>query len=271
MSETTSQSDMELSAPDVSQTEIADDNGSRATAIQRLVGTVVSPEATFKEIDQNPSWVIPFLFGVMISFAFSIYLGIKLDSGTHRLVQDVKPQITEKAGGRQIQEQDIESLSKAVKGLLVATAIFGRAILFLVLSVIFAGGLSMLGSGRSFKKVMSVIAWSNLAPHICGILVFVISLEAASLERLEYADPFNYQSLILTNLSGLLRPDSSPVIVSALNSLDPFIVWFLILLTIGLSATEGEKKLSKAKAGGLVFGLWMVWITAKVGVSAVWG
>lgn len=271
MSEATSQSKIEPVGGGISQAETSDEKDMRAAAIRRAIGMTFSPEATLRDINQRPSWMFPFLFAIAVSVAFSIFLGIKLDIGARSLVLQAKTQIAEKSEGKQIAAQDVETLASAVKGILVASAIFGRAILFLVLSVVFAGSFSLMRAPMSFRKVMSVIAWSNLVPHICSILVAVISLEIASAQQLENTNPFNFNSLMVTNLAGVLGNNISLALSSVLSSMDIFVIWFLILLTMGFSAMAKETSITKAKAGGVVFGLWIVWVIAKVGFVIVFG
>jgi hypothetical protein len=63
----------------------------------------------------------------------------------------------------------------------------------------------------------------------------------------------------------------SAIIKTVAGSIDIFTIWFLILVTIGLAAIAGSKKITTGKTATVVFGFWVVYVLLKVGWAAVFG
>jgi hypothetical protein len=50
-----------------------------------------------------------------------------------------------------------------------------------------------------------------------------------------------------------------------------FNIWAALLLTAGLAAIGGTRKMTKGKTGVLVFGLWGLWVVIRVGIAVAFG
>ena len=222
-------------------------------------------------------FLVAVLLIIMIFRLFSIYLGIRLNQGALDLVMKARTRMAESNGGNgpSLTPQEIKALKTSIIVLLVAAAIVLRGFLFLLTSIAYAVGLNLLRVRASFKKVMALIAWSNLIPHLGAILIAIFSIEISSPERIAQTDPSHFSSLLITNLATLIGDGGSRPLRAALDSLDLFVIWFLVLLTLGFSMlTEGggtvDKRLTKGQAAGLVFGLWIAWVVVKIGIAIVW-
>ena len=70
-----------------------------------------------------------------------------------------------------------------------------------------------------------------------------------------------------TNAGAFLSDDAPKWQESLLSSFDLFVFWYLILMSIGYSATD-PKKISFGKAFGTVVGVWLLYVIVKVGFTA---
>ena len=76
------------------------------------------------------------------------------------------------------------------------------------------------------------------------------------------------ENIVATSLKAYL-PDSAPKPLAALgSSLELFWIWFLVLAAIGFAAAN-PKKIKPGAGFGIVFGLWAVWVLAKVAWAAL--
>ena len=240
------------------------------TAIpKRFANLLVSPFKAMGEINQRPTWLVPIVISVLLSMLFMIYLNRKLDAGWQEITRKTLRERVEKMGGDPQAQPDIGLYTQTAKTLTTLSVVVTRVVLILLLATAFAGGMVMLGAQVTFKKLVSVIAWSSLVPQVVYMLVAVLSLTLASADRLKEVYPSNLSAMMVTNLSIILDKDASPVLQAIYSSFDVFTIWFLVLLGIGFAAIAGTKKVTLRHTTVLVFGLWVVWIILKVIYVAV--
>jgi len=72
-----------------------------------------------------------------------------------------------------------------------------------------------------------------------------------------------------TNLSFLLADDASQVLRALFSSIDVFTIWKILLLIVGLAAIAGTRKITTAKTGALVIGLWLLILMIGLGFAAL--
>src|SRR6185295_568507 len=150
-------------------------------------------------------------------------------------------------------------------------AVVGTPIFYLVLAGIFALGMMFIQAKTTFKKILSVVAWSGAVTALIATIVTIIALLLQDKESLAGIDPTKSSGIVPTNVGAFLPSDSSPIIMAIASSLDIFSIWYLILLSIGLAAIAGARKITTSKTGGLVFGLWAVFVLIKVVWASLFG
>jgi hypothetical protein len=70
----------------------------------------------------------------------------------------------------------------------------------------------------------------------------------------------------------LLLPEGTSSFLKALaGSFDLFTIWLLILLSIGLAAIAGSRKIKTGKTATIVFGLWFLWTLISAGLASLRG
>lgn len=237
----------------------------------RLVGVLVSPGETFADINRKPTWLAPMLIAIFYGLIWIRFFNWWVQPNYVRMMQR-QDQIQATRTGRDMPEPKIIDIQArgAHYGLYVAGVIGVPFVLVLVASI-FSLEFLLFGGKATFKKIVSVYAWTTcsvvLVSDILNIAVLLIR------ERASLSD-FGLQDLGVitpTNLGVLMESNGSPVILSFAKSLDVFSFWEIILLTIGLTAISGSKGFSKGKAAAVVIIPWLLYILAKAGVAAFYG
>jgi tetratricopeptide (TPR) repeat protein len=114
------------------------------------------------------------------------------------------------------------------------------------------------------KKILSVSYWAMAPPSIVMMLLAILFMYVRDPDTLE----LNPAKNVASNLGMLVSEKAHPVLNSLLGSIDIFSFWTVILLSIGLAAIS-NRKLTTKKSATVVVLLWVVWILAKAGWSAL--
>lgn len=237
--------------------------GKRTPLLKQFANILVSPLKAMNDINQKPSWLVPLLVSIALSTGFMLYLNWKLDAGWQEITRKTVMERAEKMGNDPQATPDVAVYTQTAKGLAVLSVVVTRPLLILLLAIVFAAGMVLMGAEITFKKLVSVITWSSLAPQAIYIIVAMLSLTVASPERLKDVYPGNLSSTMITNLSVVLDKDSSQAAQAICSSFDVFTIWLLVLLTMGLAAIAGTKRITRTHTGVLVFGFWAIWIVLK--------
>jgi len=245
----------------------------RLGPFSRLTGALLSPGETFTDVNRKPTWLAPMIIAIVTVIASTLFFQWRVHPDWD---QTFRTQFKKQAEKRNQQITD-DQMNTQVK---VATTFAKFApivaavvtpIFYLILAGIFALGLMMIQAKTTYKKILSVIAWSFAATSIVATLVTMASLMVRDEESLRSIDPTQAAGIVPTNLAAFLPSETSAVIKSLAASIDIFTIWLLILLTIGFAAIAGSKKITTGKAATVVFGFWAVFVLIKVGWVAAFG
>ena len=212
--------------------------------LSRAVGIVTSPSATYAQVVRKPK-----VAGIL--FLMSMIVG---------LVQAV-PLFTERgrAAALEMQVQQMERFGMTVNdqmyqqmeqrsrssfgaittfvGAMVGMPIF-VVIISLLLWVVFN---AILGGTATFKHVMSVVAHAQVIPVVGALFAAPIMYARGAM------------SSGVANLGALLPMlDETSFLAKLLGMIDLFLVWWVIVLAIGLSALY-KKKTSSIATGLFIF------------------
>ncbi len=232
--------------------------------LARLVGVFISPGETFADIAQHPGFVAPLILVIVASMAATEVMLAKI--GMERVI---RLSIERSSRASMMSTEQIEQAVQ--QGARIGTIIahlmgpIGPVFFLLLLAGI---GMFILvpifGVTANFKTVFSVTCYAYM-PAILGLL--------ASIPVMIFGDPeqFNPQSPFPSNPAFFLDPQTTSKAFYALaSSLDIFSIWLLIVLSIGLAAASAQKV--KARSVFLVYGgLWVLWVAAKAGWTALMG
>jgi hypothetical protein len=132
----------------------------------------------------------------------------------------------------------------------------------LIFALIYFGAFNLFrGAGLRFGQAFAITTHAFLPTAISSILALII----LPLKTYGDVDPEN---VVATSLKAYL-PESAPKPLLALGgSLELFFIWCLVLVAIGFSAAN-PKKVKLGASFAIVFGLWAVWVLAKVAWAAL--
>jgi Yip1 domain len=231
------------------------------SAIGRIVGVFASPKQTFASIAEKPSWVAPMLLMMILAVVVGGLLNSKMN-----WAQYIRHKAEENPRFEQLSE---DKKDEAVAGQVKFWAGFSYAVgaVAIPISILIFAGIYLVafnlmsGAGVRYGQSFAITTHAFLPAAITSVLAMII----LPLKTYGDVDPEN---IVATSLKAYL-PETAPKPLLALgSSLELFWIWCLVLVAIGFAAAN-PRKVKPGAAFGIVFGLWAVWILAKVGWAAI--
>ncbi len=219
----------------------------------RIVGIFTSPRETFVSIEQKPTWIVPFLIGLVFLVVFQ-FLTLEIQAGDRVAMMEAQDRPAEQIDAVRSQMDSPLKYIGLVVGpiaMLVVWAILAGIILFT--------GNTIMGGQGNFKKLFSMVGWSSLVGILGGILHLLLIL------------PKGTSHGVTTSLAILLPTPplgETPFLYRLLTKFDVFTIWNLVLWIIGISVIY---RFTMKKSATLVLSLWALWIIASVALGSVLG
>lgn len=245
----------------------------RLGPIARLTGVLLSPGDTFADVNRKPTWIAPMVIAILTVLAATLFFQWRVHPDWDSIMRgQIKKQL-EKSNQSLTDEQMEQrvSISKSIAKFSPIIAAVFTPIFYVILAGIFALGLMIIQAKTTFKKTLSVVAWSSAAVSIVSTVVMMASLMIRDEEGLRSIDPTQSAGIVPTNIAAFLPSTTSAVIKAIAGSIDIFTIWTLILLTIGFAAIAGSRKITTGKTATVVFGFWAIFVLLKVGWAAAFG
>jgi Yip1 domain len=245
----------------------------RLGPLGRLTGTLLSPGETFEDANRKPTWIAPMIIAVLTVLAATLFFQWRVHPDWDSIMRTQIKKRLEKSNQSLTEEQMQQQLAigKTIAKFTPIIAAVVTPIVYVILAGIFALGLMFIQAKTTFKKILSVVAWSSAAVSIVSTVVLMASLMIRDEESLRSIDPTQASGIVPTNVAAFLPSVTSPVIKAVAGSLDIFTIWTLILFTIGFAAIAGSRKITSRKTATVVFGFWVIYVVLKVVWAAVTG
>jgi hypothetical protein len=247
--------------PDAASALANDQDSLTLSQLERVVDTFIEPSKTFNDIKRNRSWWLPFLILAVLGYVFS-FVAVQ-HVGWDSLVVNVlksNPRNAEKLDkGTPAEQAQLISVTKGFMEGFMA----GSPVVVLALSALFAlvlwGCFSfVLGGATTYGEMFAVSIYASL-PAALGTLIAIATLLAS--------DPQAYNISVPSpaTLAYFLDPGAAGWLKSLGTSLDIFSLW-----SLGLSGFGGAivAKVKPARGILLVFGLWLLYVLVKMGITA---
>jgi hypothetical protein len=262
----------EYGAPIGQPTTAEPEEPARLNWLQRLTNILFSPGDTFEDINRKPTILVPIIILMALTMSTLYFINWRVKPDIAKITREQMIRAMEKFGQPKPTDEQIADAVERQKKInkyqpIIAAAI--TPIIYLIVTGIFAAGLIMLQAKTTFKKVLSVVTWSNAAIGIVSFLVLVAALMVKDEESLRSMDIRNIQSAIPTNPAAFMGPETSSFLRGLAASLDVFSIWLIVLTIIGFTALAGKKK--KGSIKWMVIGIWVVWAVVKAGFAGVFG
>jgi hypothetical protein len=238
--------------------------------LQRLTGVIFSPGDTFKDVNRKPTWMAPLLIAMLFSGAFFVFhaVTVKPDWVTLLREQQRRNQQQGFGGNRQMPEEQMPMIATVTKYFTFGVFLLVPIVHTLVVSGALALGLLLIQAQASFKKVLSVVAWSSVGTGLIHYVVLAASMFVKGFSTLTTIFPQELDRKIsATNVGAFMSAETSPALRALGDSIDVFSFWFMLLLCLGLAAVSGSKKITPGKVAVVVIGLQLLYMVIKVGLA----
>ena len=236
----------------------------KVSSFGRLFGVFFEPKTTFESIAQRPTWVLPMLASILMGLVVVALIGSRV--GWRQVID--KQMATNPRAQQQMQQMPpsqrealLEKQAKFAPVVGYVGIIVGIPVAELVVAALLLVAFNVVsGSKIRFPASLGIVAYSWMPFVISGLLGALI---------LFIKDPstIDTQNLVASNPGALMPDGTAKWLVTLLTSLDLFTLWVLILQAIGFRATN-PKKISFAKALGVIVAIWFVFVLVKVGFAA---
>ena len=224
--------------------------------VSRFIGVLTSPKATFQAVVAHPRWL-----GMLVLTTLIIATGAALPMTTPAGQQAALDQQLRQMEnfGVQVNDQMYEQMQKGIgrapyttfASILVIGPIFG-----IIVAGILFGVFTMIGGQASFKQLFAV---------------YVHTGAVSALGQL-FTGPLNYlrgSVSSATNLAvALPMIDEQSYLGKLLGMIDVFIIWWLIVVAIGLGVLYRRRTQPIAFS---LFGIYAVIILALAGIMSAFG
>jgi hypothetical protein len=237
----------------------APDAEPKPNSFQRIIGVLVSPDATFASIARRPDWVVPLVLIVVLSLANGLLISPRLDFGA--------PAREAMSQNKNVSQEQMDRAEKMAVGMGKVAKFIGPVISIIVLLIV-AGvllvAIRVMGGEGDFKQAFSVTCYAWI-PNIIQSIVLTIIILAKGATAI---NPQMIPTIVRSNPAFLVDMKTQPMAFALLSSLDLFTIWVLVLLIIGFAYVG---RISKAKSAAVIISLWAVTILFKLIPAALQG
>ena len=227
----------------------------------RLIGVFFSPASTFADVVKRPSWILPVALLTILSIGVSVAINQRVDWREFMSQQIEKsPQASQMSPEQK--QQRIDGGAKISPIFTYVVGILGPICIALLVCLVMWGAYSLLGgASTNFSTAFGITSHAFLTGLVSSPL-FILIL---------YLKPYgtiNLENPIAANLAAVLPEDSAKWLVALCKSIDLFSIWTLVLLAIGFAAVN-PKKLKGSKSYSIAFGVWAIFVLARVGWAII--
>ncbi|MFZ0639752.1 MAG: YIP1 family protein [Candidatus Acidiferrales bacterium] len=234
-------------------------------AFARVIGAIVSPRATFRDIARKPGWLLPVLIFVVLNVSVTATFGYHVGWRAFMEKQNEQNRSTAQRMAQMKPEQREHMIEMQVKAAPIVGYAFGVIVfplIVLVIAAIFMGIFNATaGAGIDLKTSFGIVSHAWLPFVIAGLLgILVIFLKPP--------DTVNIQNLVASNIGALLSNKAPLWLQTLCTSLDVFTFWVLGLMAFGYSLAR-PKKITMGTALAWIVGVWLVFILIRTGLVAM--
>ena len=226
--------------------------GEELSIVQKIVGIFTAPAKTFASIDLSPSWIIPLALILAVNLVFVYFANDIILEET--LVQQEEAMVERGMDAEQIDAALTQVESWTPISVWVLSMIGPPIILAIVSGVFLFVGNVILGGKTSFKKVLSVTAWSWLIFSLAGLVMLPLVLSQETMQ-------------ISFSLATFMPEESKNTFLYLfLQKIEVFTIWWIVVYAIGLGVIYKMKTQKITRAVGIVYFIYAVVASALGGM-----
>jgi hypothetical protein len=223
-----------------------------------LISIVDKPQATFTNLLAQPrlKWVLPVVLGILV-LVINVWMTASYSS---ELARQAAEQQWQAMGISPEQVEELRAQSSRFNSP-VATGISGTIFGTLVLLLIWLGSAGLFyftalitGAELKFGSVFLVVTWSTLPLTLRTLIQTIYTAITGTFPV--------YSGLSALQVTGNILKDSTNPLIAVLSYIDPFWIWHLVLLIVGLSVVT---KFSRTKTFFMV----LVYALVAIGLGVL--
>jgi hypothetical protein len=208
--------------------------------LSRFFGIIFSPAETFQKVVNKPVWLgmlllVSVIAGLLIGGFLMTEVG--QEAWLDAALEAVPPE------SEDAQMEALENILPYISYIGVAQGLFGVALVTLILAGVLYLVFSVMGGTATFRQLFAVVVHSNVTGAIHNLFMWPLNYFRDSMES----------PTTLTALLPMLEEGS--FLYYFLNVIDLFIIWWIIVLSIGLCILYKKKTKSIALSLFVVYGL----------------
>jgi hypothetical protein len=220
--------------------------------LSRLIGVLTSPGETFRNLAQHPRWLDMLLLITLVVSALQFWF-LSTEAGQHALLDQQVRQL--ESFGMTVGDEQYAQMQQGIPMARYfatgAVLVFSPLMTLIIAGVLFAVFNAGLGGNAHFRQVLSVVTHAGV----------VTLLQHLFLAPLNYARESMSSA---TNLAVFLPMlDEGSLAARFLGIIDLFIIWWLVVLAIGLGV------LYKRRTQPIAAGLLVVYVLIAAIVALV--
>jgi hypothetical protein len=236
-----------MTEPSVAPEPVAGPKG----LFQRFLGMLLSPRETFANVVAHPRWLGMYALVLLVSVVcIGGFLATKVGQQAW-LDQAVR---SSENFGRQVTDQQYQGMEKMAPYAWMIQAgsmLVMSPIITLIMTGILFGVFTATGGNATFKQVFTVLVHSSVVTCVQQLFVMPLNYVRESMTS-------------ATNLAVLLPMLEEGTFFARLaGMIDLFIIWWVVVLSIGLAV------LYKRKTGPIALGLFVVYGIIALAVAAL--
>jgi hypothetical protein len=218
----------------------------------RFIGIITAPKDTFQRVVASPKWLGMLVLTVVI-IAFFTALPMTTDAGRQATVDQQVASM--KSFGVEVTDELYDRLEQGAGRAPYTTAIFilivSPIMALIVAGLLFAVFNAALGGEASFKQVYAVVIHAGAISALSALFSGVVNYFRGAVGS-------------VANLAALLPmlPEHS-FVANLLSTIDIFLVWYVVVLAIGLAV------LYRRRTQPIAVGLFAVYAVIAFAIAAI--
>jgi len=234
---------------------------------ETITGIFFEPGRVFESMRERPRFLIA---GVIIAVAIMVFTTLFFQRvGYDRVVREGaenSSRFQQLTPEQQEQQLRIQS-SPIVKAIYFVLPLLFTAIILAAGGALYLLGSMLMAKQITYKQALAVWSYASLPPITISMLLNVVLLFLKSPDDYDIVSAQRH-GLVKANLGWLADPKSSPMLATALGSIDLFAFYGLFLAAIGLRKVG---KMSSGSAWGIVLTFWAIFLVLRIAMAGIFG
>lgn len=236
----------------------------RTGVVGRIVGTFLSPGATFEGVRASSSWadwVVPWVLSAILATVVAqrvapIAMREGIEQQRERIQENTSLSEEQKKEALDRIEKAESRMSTVSQSILIVTPLMSLAMLALMSGIYMGIANFLFGGTGTYLKVMAAAAYSGLITSLGGLIVFLLVV-------------MRNTAKVSMGPALFFSPDMEHTWAYRLAAgIDLFIIWYLVVVSIGVGVVSG---VAPKKVGSVVFAVYLILVVGVAFFKGMFG